>query len=575
MLSEVQIRDSAERIALGICGNAGSRERLKPLLWILGSDSENENTLTSLRNLIRDGHREDMRASIRRRAPFVPALLRMLHSRERYTNREAAARLGIENPTDYVTLKSREQLVFEAVVSEYSLPDWQSGGDERCSISLFMDILLSEVLGNAAIPSPAADREATLSVSSPEEMADLTAERISAAGGFRDYRTIIRSKAEDYEGITGLGHIAADDYWGFQKERLLSAFIALYGIPGEEHQDIRKMVWKWAEDASPWKTPELDLMLPQLKSRKAAGLYSTESRNLDPYFKCSLLSLLSSLEEGKWYDAAELYESYRAAGAPLRLHTADIWTLMEPKAVEFLDGLGNDADTRTEELFRRPLFMGMIILLALLGILEAAERKPLATCRRSTGKPLPYAPGDTISAVSVTPFGSWVLGKSTRKPLPAKTGESPEIMADMPLIGYRGGSARIKSYLQSFSDSVGDCMYAFSLQSFTRGAFSRSDIEARIETFRTLIGHPEGGVWEELFRRALEAPTITERESQGMILRIKDAEAFNEAGIRESLSPLVTWIGSDRLYLPYENEEKFLAIMRKCGFRNPIGTREC
>ena len=443
--------------------------------------------------------------------------------------------------------------------------NWSDYWNHQASPVLYASILFAEILGDISIPMPSDNR--TPSFSDMDEIEDIISYLQDRRIGW-SYRDTKSQRRDSFKGKTGTGHLKAEE-WGFSKDQLLIALISEYGYDYRlrKKKDVKDIIEAWCSET--YLTIENDFFLTNLKLRKAVA----EHMVILPYFRWSLVTLLSSLKPGMWYDTAALWKSYRASTAPIQgndlRHPLDYTTSIS--ADMLCDNDDKALYRHTDELFRRPVFAGMLYILALLGCLDITEKDPPLTMKKTKTRKIPYSPCDCLDAVRINALGAWVFGLSDNKPEIKKEFSAPVADKDLLLITYKGKDIRIRSFLSEIADPLGEIRYKVTLSSFTSSAENKEDCRRKIEKFKSLISDEPSQNWMEFFDKAIKSYDLMNSISQGSLLQINDMETFNNLLDTTPIGSLVLRCENGMIYLPETNKERFMTILNKSGYR--ISTR--
>ena len=389
---------------------------------------------------------------------------------------------------------------------------------------------------------------------------------------YHDYATAKRAKASSFTGLSGTDHLLAEDY-GFQKDHLLLTMISAYGYSYRRNKNnLQQLLQEWAQ--TEYNKVEADFLLPGIKFRTHDyynSYYRTEPF-VPSYFRRSCLELISKLSCGKWYSADDLWQSYKETTAPMIIGpenaSAKNFSL---KIQGFTDGtVPEEAKNRLEELLYRPIFKGMLYILAIFGCLKISEKDPELTMFKTKRNAIPYSPFDCLDKVSLTALGNWALGNTEQKPQAEKEFSAPVADTNLLLITYKGKDVAVRNYLARISVPVGDIRFKVTLQSFTSDCKNLKEAEKAINEFRTHINPEPSENWLRFFEAVRNSYNLMAYVSKGLMFAVNDTAAFREIMKHREIKEMVTLCEDGMIFVQESDIQKFRYHMAKLGYTNPF-----
>ena len=466
----------------------------------------------------------------------------------------------------------------------YWNPTWDRYADYYAIPSNQASMLFGELFAEDTVPEQCSAPESFFyDYDTIDEIVDLYAGSSDAPS----YDFVQSTAASMHEGKTGTAHLIAEDY-GFAKDKLMLALIGAYGFHRgyghSEKNDAKHIISKWISNK--YNFTEFDFLLPMLKFSKKDIKENSFKIAIPEYYRLELIRVLAKLEAGCWYGAEDLWECYRSSTAKLRFEDMEYpWFAATIRAKGIKDGTkeytldeikGNDnleLFKRTDELFRRPIFFGMLYILALFGCLAISEKEPEKPLIKTARKYAPYSPFDGLSAVSITEYGQWVLGYTEKKPEIVQEFSEPVADKDLLLITYKGKSVKVKSLLNEIGEPIGETRFKVTLSSFTSNCFSLNESEDRIKAFMEIITPDPPDNWKRFFQTVRDSYVFMDRESTGTLLSIRNMKAFRDMLDNTELGTLLIKAENGFVYLPDENRPRFEALARKLGYNRPIRSK--
>ena len=371
---------------------------------------------------------------------------------------------------------------------------------------------------------------------------------------------------ENIKGKTIQGKLIAEN-WGLEKDFLFaSVAVSSYSsLHSNDANRLKEALTRWLNNVD---YPSAQSLLKTLSP-------TNDSFCIRPYYKKAVVSIISSLEAGKWYSADDIYSYYKHTSAPVIATTYcdDDWDkFIKASFYSFIE----ENETRTgyldysDELVGKPIISGIMYILSFFGVLDITEKEPKIRIHKSARKDIPYSPCDALDMVSLTPFGRWLLDLDSEKPNVEKTVFSdPVLDKNLLIITYKGTGIKIRSFLSSISDPVGDVRFRVSLKSFTREAATESAAEKLIKEFCTFFPDPPSN-WKDFLESVKKSYYILPQKSTGRLLEIQNMEAVKELFKIPAIRSLALMTESNYVFVLEENIKKFVSLIEKEGYHDAI-----
>lgn len=218
----------------------------------------------------------------------------------------------------------------------------------------------------------------------------------------------------------------------------------------------------------------------------------SRSSNISPAFSSDalhfLLTQLSSLHEGLWYDATQMYAHFDANSLPLtdEATTTNLYFIMKSKFIL----PENEGKPFLEDMAYRSLYLAILTVFGHFGILDLSESEQIPMpLTDGKGKCYPYSPCDGLKYVRMTPYGRYLLSLTFVKPEEDSTarGET-ELDDELLVISYTGKSIEIKRLLSSMATMIGSCLYRVTPKSFLESCEGTDDIKRQVGIFMQTLG---------------------------------------------------------------------------------------
>ncbi len=151
-----------------------------------------------------------------------------------------------------------------------------------------------------------------------------------------------------------------------------------------------------------------------------------------------------------------------------------------------------------EMLYERPLVQSMFMLMAAIGILEVAVRKPLSPFSELLGKEY-MIPGDGLVAVRATPLAQWYFHNAKLDSFQSTAEGTISLDERRLLIRLSGEDPVLKTILSRVADPVARSTYRVSPATFLRSCRTPDDILEKVNSLETILPDDLPPVWKRFF----------------------------------------------------------------------------
>jgi len=160
-------------------------------------------------------------------------------------------------------------------------------------------------------------------------------------------------------------------------------------------------------------------------------------------------------------------------------------------------------ESNLRETLLLPYLKTLIFVLNTLGIVDIAYDIPVNPCYQDKNNTW-LSLYDGIAEVSLTPLGSWIIGKTDEwETLHEKSAVSINLDTSRLLITVEGSDPLVELTLGKLAVSIGPGYYQVRAELFLKDCADSADIENTIEMFRANICENPPPVWEEFFSSLL------------------------------------------------------------------------
>ncbi|MDY0289598.1 MAG: hypothetical protein RBR15_12305 [Sphaerochaeta sp.] len=292
--------------------------------------------------------------------------------------------------------------------------------------------------------------------------------------------------------------------------------------------------------------------------------------------------LLQMYGGGEWFSIENLFQSFVMHGNEFKLWNSDILD-----RVLFLrgDAIKTEVATYTPSpydkgfraqgilkrmLFEKPLFKAYCYLFAVLGLVEIGE-KPAPLVLSKNGKMHPLTPYEGICSMKLTPFGAWCLDFTDERPQARK--EEFETIADsnLLLVTFKGLSLERRIFLEQIGDAMGSERYKISEASFIRGCTEPSDIQTRIERFKSLIEPNPSERWLSFFSMIEKRATLFAYGQPVLLYTFPDDSAIRKMfALDPAFRKIIIRAEGNRIVIQEKDQALFRKLLAGQGYLNTL-----
>lgn len=203
---------------------------------------------------------------------------------------------------------------------------------------------------------------------------------------------------------------------------------------------------------------------------------------------------------GAWYDVSSLYATFSSRSTPL-LAMMDASIINDGKIALRVEKVEGDDDwdfaldhtfsilNLEEETMYKPLFLAILYCLGVIGVLslhESTDDVPLPLVKK--GKKCPFSPCDGLKAISMTPFGRYLLSFSEEFPHIKHETASLILDDELLIITFDGSDMMVRKILNTIAIPLGHNLYSVSRTSFLANCSNRSELGELMKSFREIAG---------------------------------------------------------------------------------------
>lgn len=221
-------------------------------------------------------------------------------------------------------------------------------------------------------------------------------------------------------------------------------------------------------------------------------------------------------------------------------------------------------------LFEKPLFKAYCYLFAVLGLVEIGE-KPAPLVLSKNGKMHPLTPYEGICSMKLTPFGAWCLDFTDERPQARK--EEFETIADtnLLLVTFKGLSLERRLFLEQIGDAMGSERYKISEASFIRGCTDPSDIQTRIERFKSLIEPDPSERWLSFFSMVEKKATLFAYGQPVLLYTFPDDSAIRKMfALDPAFRKIIIRAEGNRIVIQEKDQALFRKLLAGQGYLNTL-----
>lgn len=313
---------------------------------------------------------------------------------------------------------------------------------------------------------------------------------------------------------------------------------------------------------------------------KSAYAYSVEFKY---QVRKSLKDLLLQMYGGgEWFSVENLFQSFVMHGNEFELWNSDILDrvlFLRGDAIETELGSYTPSPydkgfraqgTLKRMLFEKPLFKAYCYLFAVLGLVEIGE-KPAPLVLSKNGKMHPLTPYEGICSMKLTPFGAWCLDFTDERPQARK--EEFETIADtnLLLVTFKGLSLERRLFLEQIGDAMGSERYKISEASFIRGCTDPSDIQTRIERFKSLIEPDPSERWLSFFSMVEKKATLFAYGQPVLLYTFPDDSAIRKMfALDPAFRKIIIRAEGNRIVIQEKDQALFRKLLAGQGYLNTL-----